>query len=275
MMRQQRVLAAVREQAIGWDLPVKLPGIASTILDATATNMTANEIIKLAYWLVTLDGDHMSQIVISAPSQAIEGKQVMVADQEVLKNAVTRLLTSPAEGQAPGAATSTSSGSTATTSRAPGSTSTVTVSGDPSDYPDRDRWKEAQKDVPFALEAPRFIPAGFAYAYRMPAGQGTYQLQPGENSKPAVRIAYRDGTKDLYLGITATTWADAPVAAKGREVQSNGVTYTIVGTSGKVHHIWWKKNGVLYFISNTLMYTLSNEDLLKMATSMAPLEGAE
>jgi len=46
-----------------------------------------------------------------------------------------------------------------------------------------------------------------------------------------------------------------------------------VGTSGKVSHIWWKKDGVLYFVSNTLTYDVSKEDLLKMAVSMAPVAG--
>jgi hypothetical protein len=105
----------------------------------------------------------------------------------------------------------------------------------------------------------------------MPATEGTYQMQPGGNSKPAVRILYRHGTSDLYLGITATTWTDAPAASNGREVESNGTTYTIVGTSGKVDRIWWKNDGVLYFISNTLMYDVSREELLKMALSMAPV----
>jgi LCP family protein required for cell wall assembly len=280
MTRQQRVLAAVREQAVGWDLPLQLPGFVSAILDATATNLSTNEIIKLAYWLVKLDGDRMSQTVVTAPKQKIEDKWVMVADQETLEKAVTRLLTSPTDGPADGATTSIGNGSTTTssatagpTSTTPGSTSAGTGNGGPSDLPDSDVWVTAQKGVPFTLEAPRFIPAGFSYAGKMPAEDGPYQIQPGDTSKPAVRMLYRQGTADLYLGITATTWTDAPVAGSGREVESNGVTYTIVGTSGKVSHIWWKKDGVLYFVSNTLTYDVSKEDLLKMAVSMAPVAG--
>ncbi len=292
MTRQQRVLAAVREQAVGWDLPLQLPGVVSAILDATATNLTTNEIIKLAYWLVRLDGDRMSQTVVTAPKQKIEDKWVMVADQGTLEKAVTRLLTSPSEGQADSTTTSMGSDSTTTSSATAGPTSTAaeptaaeptsttlgstsagTGNGGPSDLPDSDVWVTAQKGVPFTLEAPRFIPAGFNFAGKMPADDGTYQIKPGDTSKPAVRMLYRQGTADLYLGITATTWTDAPVAGGGREVESNGVTYTIVGTSGKVSHIWWIKDGVLYFVSNTLTYDVSKEDLLKMAVSMAPVAG--
>jgi LCP family protein required for cell wall assembly len=272
MTRQQRVLAAVREQAIGWDLPVKLPGTVGSVLDATATNLSANEILELALWLVKLDGERTRQIVITAPTQKIEGKAVLVADAETLKKAVTDLLTAPPAESAGGTGTSespTTATSTATATTAKGSEPSTATSA--SAVTEREMWKTAQKTVPFALGAPAFLPAGFAYAAKMPAADGTYQIDPGGDSKPAVRVLYRYGSKDLYLGITATTWTDAPAAGKGREVVANGVTYTVVGTSGKVDHIWWKTDGVLYFISNTLTYDVSRADLLKMAESTAPV----
>ena len=106
----------------------------------------------------------------------------------------------------------------------------------------------------------------------MPQKGGTYDIVPGDSSKPALRMIYRyepDGTKsDLYLGITETTWLAAPVASKGEEVTRDGVTCTLVGGASGVDHIWWKTDGVLYFISNTLTYTVNKADLLKMAESM-------
>jgi polyisoprenyl-teichoic acid--peptidoglycan teichoic acid transferase len=264
MTRQQRVLAAVREQAIGWDLPMKLPGIVGSVLDATATNLSTNEILQLALWLAKVDGERTRQIVITAPQQMIAGKTVLVADAETLKKAVTDLLTAPpAEG-----AGSTGTAESPTTATSAATTTTATSAAAVSES---EMWKTAQKAVPFLLEAPGFIPAGFAYTAKMPPADGTYQVNPGGGSKPAVRMLYRYGTKDLYMGITATTWTDAPAAGNGLEVVANGVTYTVVGTSGKVDRIWWKKDGVLYFISNTLMYDASKADLLKMAQSMAPV----
>jgi hypothetical protein len=70
------------------------------------------------------------------------------------------------------------------------------------------------------------------------------------------------------MGIMETSWTSAPAASKGQEVQHGGVTFTIVGTSQKVDHIWWKKDGVLYWVSNTLSYYVSKKDLLKVAESM-------
>ena len=270
MIRQQRVLAAVREQAVGWDLPVKLPGLVGGLLDATATNLTTNEILKLGMWLVKLDGERMRQMVITAPKQTVDGKTVLVADTATLTKAVTDLLSAPPAEAAGTPASGAGEASTTVTSAAPPATTGTTATT--SAVSDRAAWKAAQSTVPFALEAPGFVPAGFTFAAKMPAADGAYQIDPGGSSKPAVRMLYRSGNKDLYLGITATTWTDAPAAGKGREVVANGVTYTVVGTSGKVDRIWWKTDGVLYFISNTLMYDVSRADLLKMAESMAPVE---
>ncbi len=275
MTRQQRVLAAAREQAMGWDLPVKVPGIIGPILDATATNLTTNEILKLGYWLVRLDGDRIRQSIIGGASETIDGQAVIVADEETLKQAVTTLLsvpqaTFPGSGAAGSGDTPTTGATAAPTPTTAGSGSTATT-GKSARASEDAMWTAAQKAVPFPLEAPGFVPAGFSYAYKMPASDGTYQIEPGGDSRPAVRMLYRYGKKDLYLGITATTWTGAPAASNGREVEGNGTTYTVVGTSGKIERVWWKKDGVLYFISNTLTYDVSKDDLLKMAESMVPV----
>ena len=61
--------------------------------------------------------------------------------------------------------------------------------------------------------------------------------------------------------------AVAPLASAGEEVQGDGVAFTVVGTSAKPERVWWKKDGVLYWVSNTLLYELSKEDLLAVAMS--------
>ncbi len=266
MARQQHILSAIRDQAMNWNLPTKMPGLIDGLLGSAITNLSADEMLKLSYWLVKLDGGRIKQTMIRGPGQMIDGKAVLVVDQSTLKEAVTAYLTPPDE-QATQAGdnlllTAIGSQNLLTTD------STVTT---PATLPDAGMWKTAQMSVPFALQAPGFLPEGFAYAYKMPEGEGTYGIKVGNGTMPAVRMGYRYQTTDLYLGITATTWTDAPLARDGTEVESNGVVYTIVGTSGKADHIWWTRDGVLYFISNTLMDTLGKQDLLRMAESMTPV----
>lgn len=292
MARQQRVLAGLREQAMGWTLPLKLPGMVRTAFRSTATNLHANEILSLASWLVRLDSRRINQIVITAPTARIGGLSVVVADQEALKEAVRKYLAPPdyARGTSSDEAAAPPSEEAGAPLREEAAAPPVVAAADyrrlstgdntevraaviraATQHPDLEKWRSVQRHVPFPLEAPGYLPESFHFAYVSPE-QGTYQIDPNGDSKPAVRMVYRYKTADLYLGVSATTWTEAPLASKGETVDHGGVTYTLVGTSNKVHHIWWVKDGVLYFISNTLMHTVSRDDLLQMATSMTRVD---
>ncbi len=259
MHRQQWILASIREQARTWDLGAKLPGLFEQALKAADTDMTPLELLTTVGWLVGVDGTRMKQSYVKAKSATEGTRSVLKASAASIAQASKDLLAPPKDAADDTAATG-AGGETASTAPPSG--------GTPLDLA---MWKAWQASVPFALEAPAYMPTGFKYAYRSPAGSGTYGIKVGDGTKPAICAAYQWKGGNLYMRVNATTWLDAPLAAKGVEMQANGVTYTIVGTAVKVHHIWWKKDGVLYFISNTLMFNVSREDMIKIALSMVPV----
>jgi LCP family protein required for cell wall assembly len=368
MERQQRFLAALREQAMGWNLPFKLPGLISALFSNISTDLGAGDILKLAYWGIRLDGNRIRQTSIVADTDTIGGISYVIADDTTIANAVEDFLTVPAAANLAGSSSTATTGglsggplgSSTTTAaetdligvdvdvlnangragegaaasqwlvslgarvvnvgnadgtglkvtkvsypsgmsspahllaEAVGTDSitrtssvdriTLTLGEDfvlPNDFalppgpdtvPNSGEWRALAKIVPFTVEAPYFLPEGFQYADRMPPTGATYDIDTGGGSKPAFRMLYRlrqNGAKtDQYMGITETTWVDAPAASKGTEVKHDGVTFTIVGTNQKVDHIWWKQDGVLYWVSNTLSYLVSKNDLLAVAESM-------
>ena len=69
----------------------------------------------------------------------------------------------------------------------------------------------------------------------------------------------------------ATTFTDAPAASAGKEIVVDGVTYTVVTFGGKVDRVWWKSDGVLYWLSNTISSSLSLDEMVKTATGMVPV----
>ncbi len=369
MERQQRFLTAVREQAMGWDLPFKLPKLVGALFKNVDTDLGANDILKLAYWGIGLDGGRIRQISMVGATETIGGASYVLIDEETIAEAVTDFLTPPMSGQvASGAA-----GSTATTVEdAASSSGTTEVAADltgrevdvlnangrvgeaaaagewleslgasvlavanadrsaqratsveypsglsaeakelakvvgaesvkknsslervtiflgedfslPSEYalppnpdniPDAGGWKRIAQMVPFAVQAPAYLPEDYFFVERMPTEGATYDIDEGADGgdKPAFKMLYRlieegDYT-DQYMGITETTWLDAPAAGKGVEVRQHGTTFTIVGTNQKVERVWWKADGVLYWVSNTLSHLLSKEELLAVAQSM-------
>ena len=129
--------------------------------------------------------------------------------------------------------------------------------------PNQGEWKALAGLRSFPLMAPSYIPDGFKYKDRR-----TYDIDTDGGPKPALKMVYQFEKSDQYLGIMETTFLTAPAALDGEKVTQNGVTYTLVTYGGRVDHVWWKKDGVIYWISNTLSYLLDKEQMVKMATSM-------
>ena len=385
MERQQRFMSALREQAMGWDLPFKLPGLISALFSNIATDLDANQILRLTRWGVGLNGDDIRDITLKGDTPTIGGVAYVVATEDQLAHAVDQLLyqTAPDDsngttdstevaGSSGGTSSTTAGGSGSTTSTSGGyssyaSSTTTTVPVDlsgitvdvagasgrtgeaaaaadwlrslkatvggstdtsgsaqeksvieypsgmadqadkvasatdigdktrtskvdrvtlllgqdfvlpaafalptgPDNIPDAAIWKQWAAQVPYTIEGPSYLPDGYTWVRRFPDTYATYDIQVGGGTKPAFRMMYASGSNaDQVMGITETTWLDAPVAIKGLEVTHNGTVFTVVRNDTKVDQVWFKSDGVLYFVSNTLSHWLSQDDMLKIAESM-------
>ena len=361
MERQQRFMTALREQAMGWDLPFKLPGLVSALFSNISTDLDANEILRLTKWGIGLNGDHIRGITLKGSTPTISGVSYVVATEEQLAHAVSQLLyvsaaddpTTTSTGLSP--YSSYSSSTTTTTDKVDLAGITIDVSGaggrtgqaaaaaewlrslgltvgtsaddsadtqersaiqypsgmltrakrvaaltgidsvtrgsvaritlvlgadfvlpaafalppSPDTIPDAQLWKEAVVGVPYAVQAPAYLPAGYTWIRKFPDNAPTYDIQVGGGTKPALRMMYASADNaDQVMGITETTWTDAPAASKGLEVTHNGVVLTVVRNDTKVERVWWKTGGVLYFVSNTLSHWLDQDEMLKIAESM-------
>src|SRR5665811_73810 len=127
-------------------------------------------------------------------------------------------------------------------------------------------WKEDAARASFPLMAPSFLPEGFVYR-----DSRLYEIQSDDGSFPALKVIFRIGREDQYLGVMETTFVDAPAAAPGEEVTQDGTVFTVVASGGRVERVWWKKDGVLYWVANTLGYRLDRGALLDLAGSMISL----
>lgn len=279
MRRQQRFLTALREQAMGWNLVLDLPGIVDALFSHLATSLSANDMLKLAYWAVRLDGSHIRQVSVVGDIQTIDGVSYVIPPEGAVEEAVVKMMTPPHLDTSAERTTSTRVSSEQT------GTSTVETSlndfdtsqfvTDPEAVPNSRLWRLYAQAAPFAVRAPGYLPEGYGYVDRNPVDPGTYAIKVGDRTEKAIKVVYRltrnGEPTDQYMGIMETTWLDAPAASKGKEVTYGGVKYTIVGTSQAIDHVWWIQDNVLYWVSNTLSYYLSAQELLKVAVSMIPV----
>jgi LCP family protein required for cell wall assembly len=75
-----------------------------------------------------------------------------------------------------------------------------------------------------------------------------------------------------YYDFEGTDWKKPPLVAHPNEQRKiNHVTYMIFTDGGHIHVIAWRQGGMLYWVTNTLLEDLSNEQMLAIARSAKPL----
>ena len=98
-----------------------------------------------------------------------------------------------------------------------------------------------------------------------------YRVNTGGQGPQALKMVFRvpSGT---YWGYQVLDWADPPLL-EGRTgvVTSGGRQYSTFYDGKNLMRLAWQKDGVTYWISNTLDYKLSAEDMYAIAKSARPL----
>lgn len=134
------------------------------------------------------------------------------------------------------------------------------------DVPDKGEYIALRALSGIPMMAPSYLPEGGRRK-----DSRSYSIQTDKGLKRAVKIVYDTPAEDQPFGLMATTFTDATASSPGKEVTVDGTTYTAVTFGGKVERVWWKSDGVLYWLSNTISNSLSLEEMMKVATGMVPV----
>lgn len=371
IQRQQRFLRAAKEQVSKWDAVFKIPALVNVLTRNVTTDMSTNQVLKLAVWGMRMPGGRVKQVELRSTTANIGGASYVIADQDAIQEAVNDLMTPPGSSASTPTTTGSGSSTTGTSQGGGGSTATthatagstpekVDLSGiaihvsngngrpgeaaaaaswlrglgadlgtvgnassaglsnskvvypkgdkDPArlvaralginrveldssvnaitvvlgadfvapkdfsgpitinDLPDKGEYIALRGLSGIPMVAPSYLPEG---STRMDSR--SYSLETGRGLKHAVKVVYASPVPDQPFGLMATTFTDAPAASAGEGIVVNGVTYTAVMFGGKVERVWWKGNGVLYWLSNTISNSLSLDEMMKMATGMVPV----
>ena len=83
---------------------------------------------------------------------------------------------------------------------------------------------------------------------------------------------FQENALDGYYDIEGTDWLDPPIVSHPNETQySNGRAYMIFADGEHIQMVAWRQNKVLYWVINTLLEELTNQQMLGIAHSMQPL----
>jgi polyisoprenyl-teichoic acid--peptidoglycan teichoic acid transferase len=88
----------------------------------------------------------------------------------------------------------------------------------------------------------------------------------------AYRFVLQTGVVGEYYGIQGTTWMDPPIMEGVTERRTIGKrTYELVHDGDRVRLVAWRTPKALYWISNTLLLTLSDKQMMAIARSVRGL----
>jgi LCP family protein required for cell wall assembly len=153
-------------------------------------------------------------------------------------------------------------------SHSSGSTNPAAIDLYPTPAADEEQAVSAAVQVPFPVLYPR-LQSG-------PATQETvrpYALRDQQGHlHHAYVVVYQQNILGGYYDVQGTDWLDPPIVSHPNETQNrDGRTYMIFADGSHIHMVAWRHGKVLYWVINTLLEELTNQQMLTIADSVQPL----
>jgi LCP family protein required for cell wall assembly len=122
--------------------------------------------------------------------------------------------------------------------------------------------------VPFPLMVPTVLERSSWIDRERPAR--LYRIDP-ERKHKAVRLVFRTGANE-YWGVEMTDWTDAPVLSDRNVTRRiDGRRYELHYSGPKLHMVVLRTKKGTYWVTNTLLDSMSNETMLAIAKGLKPV----
>jgi LCP family protein required for cell wall assembly len=108
------------------------------------------------------------------------------------------------------------------------------------------------------------------FAYPQPR---VYDIKVGRMRYQSYRMVIKRGLVGEYFGLQGTTWKDPPILKGPDEKRKMGkYEYEIFTDGDRVRLVAWRTPQAVYWVTNTLLQTLSRKQMLSIARSARRLE---
>lgn len=129
-----------------------------------------------------------------------------------------------------------------------------------------DSWKTAAQQLPFKIQKPSSFPMEYDYA-----DFHAYEIQTDNGPKPALKVVCEDEAGNSW-GIMETTFTDAPVLDDPTaERQIEGKNYRFYYAGDKLRYLAWQDGDVVFWITNSLQNSLTEDTMVHLAQSFSAL----
>ena len=109
--------------------------------------------------------------------------------------------------------------------------------------------------------------SSFADGFRSEDRMRTYALRDTDRRRHrAYRLTFAAPRNGEYYGVQGTTWKDAPIVRQPDEVQGQ---FLLFKDGQRLRHVAWATDDAVYWVSNTLLRSLTNRQMIGLARSAA------
>jgi LCP family protein required for cell wall assembly len=273
--RQQDFLRALREQVSAEDLLGQVKHVAKVVGKAIVTagfSSSADRVIELVKLISFSQGKPLRQVKFRAASTnfPLKGGSYVTSNESLERATLNDFLHGQQKILAPKPSAPQPSGKShghhpAHRSSAP---SAASLGLAPSSMTGDEELAKQTVGMPLQVLYPTLQTSS-----SVEQSARAYDLRDkGGRLRHAYVAVWQQNTLGGYYDFEGTDWPHPPIVAHPNEQRKiNHVTYMIFSDGGHIHVIAWRRGKMLYWLTNTLLEDLSNEQMLTIARSAHPL----
>jgi LCP family protein required for cell wall assembly len=266
--RQQDFIRDLREQVPVGNLVGEIDTVSKAVGKAVTSTFhaSAGQLIELAKLAAFSQQKPLRQVKFRAENvdANIGGESFVTSSPGLIKQTVREFL----HGHAPLRLPSSSSASSAHSHSHHRSSGPSNASLDLFPVPSNGRSMalNAAPNVPFPLEYPS-LQTGPA----VPQEVHVYTLEEHKQVHHGYVAVWQVNTLGGYYDVEGLDWVNIPLFAHARSQKIGSRTYLLVDDGAHIHDIGWRVGKVIYFVSNTLLEDLSNQQMIAIARATTHL----
>jgi LCP family protein required for cell wall assembly len=265
--RQQDFLRALREQVSPEDVVGQIDSVAKAVGKAivSTVNGSGHTLIQLAELIGFSQSKPLRQVKFLTANQnaQIAGGSYVTASPELDRQTLDRFL----NGREPLHLTESAPAHGHSSHHSSQAAQAHQYDLFPTPAAGEEEAVKASVELPFKVLYPA-LQTGQAQQQEVRA----YTLNDQQNHPhKAYVVVWQQNLIGGYYDFEGTDWQNPPLFAHSHSRLVDGLRYLIVDDGSHIHAIGWHSGGVLYWLTNTLLEELSNQQMLAIARSARPL----
>jgi polyisoprenyl-teichoic acid--peptidoglycan teichoic acid transferase len=271
--RQQDFLRALREQLSSTDLLGQIEHVADVVGKSIVTagfSRSAGQVIELAKLIGFSQGKPIRQVKFRASSTnfPLKGGSYVTSTPALEQATLADFLTGAEKVSEPTPSPVASRGHGHHHAHRSSAPSAASLGLAPSSSIGDDELAKQTIDMPLHVLFPSLQTGP---AVEQPSRAYAIRDRSGHLHQAYVAV-WQQNALGGYYDFEGTNWLGPPLVAHPNEERTVGHTRYMIFTDGShIHLIAWRAGGMLYWLTNTLLEDLSNQQMLAIARSAKPL----